>query len=933
MPAQKITLDSSTAWTLAYNNVLANGTSTLLQQESGTLSAEVGIAGAFPKLESGECSMIASLYWPYNRPYESEETSLWPEDYTVVNEEQGSTPGTVDLHEWAYVETPLNANKLVSWLQTNTPESPYSTHLYLKETDKQAWTYVTDFTLHPKTPNVEINRLPFNYYLHARVRADNKLEFAFFDAIIENIPSAVDFDLANIHLEGGDPKGTKVQSLQYLCGDQAIAPLRVAGKDEAEAFLLDNDRKLLRARCPKFLGTLMHSGAQTIKVGYHETPNQEQSTEVISYYGHIWSYWGTIENNILYIVGIPIYQGDETGFVPQISNYGDGYFNYKHVDDLPPTYPMASPYIYDGINGNVSYEFDTWFSEWNTDNTIADTNKEFREAFAQAYSRNTFIKGWFGTDYPHSGIIFYDSSRCTVKQMLKDRTSESAVSETYTLAAPSVRLEETVLQDSVSEGFNSKCTLVSDRGGFYSLNGGIQTIEYIDSTENSATTYYGNEPGVIYKDNAPLRQIGESEDDVSNGTVNKVCSGFVSIPTQFPSIVYPDNENQPKGWTVHAFNVMQKGNVYTIWTSSFTSAYTIEGEVTLDQTKEYTTDYNDIPGTLPPDPGPGPGPIKPEPEPEPDPEPGPGPSPGPHPNPPNPGPSQWTWGADVTQYIYHSGSDVFVRTLSSPVTSAGRIYTFEIEVADYTVQKNQTADIEVSATVSPGNAGSYIDGRDNMVEDTLTLYYGISASELDFSVSDSNAALATEATGTASVTCTIDADISFNLCQVTSSSADFASLQSSNVISLSHWMDNKVVVADYASMTKRNQINKHYRINRRTGILSNIVINKELKASLSTTTISGTSDNSVGLKAPTVSLTAAVKQSETGGAVTVTGPITVNSIYTRNFSVSPSTLQVSITNATQGYDYDADKTANGSINQARGTTSIEGNSTVTISSS
>ena len=814
MPEQRITIDSSTAWTLAYNNENAEGAATLLQQESGTLSSGIGIAGAFPEVEDKACSLVASLYWPYNKGYEKVETSLWPEDYVIVDEDNRIDPDLSELHEGSYVETPLNANKLVNWLQQNTPESPYSTHLYLEEMDKQAWTYVTDFTLHPKTPNVEINGLPFHYYLHARIRADNKLEFAFFDSIVENLPSAVDFDLANIKIDGSDPVSTRVQTLQYTCGDQSIAALRVAGKEEAETFLTDGNGKLLKARCPKFLGTLMHSGAQIVEIGYNETPNREVRNEVVSYYGHIWSYWGTIENNILYIVGIPLYQGDETGFVPQIENYGSGIFNYKHTTDFPPTYPMASPYIYDGIYGNTIYTFDEWFSAWNNDSTMADKNSEFREAFEKIYSKNTFIKGWWGADYAHSGVVFYDSSRCTVKEILEDSSSNSSVSVMYTLASPSIRSEETVLQDSVTEGFNGRCMLISDRGGFYNVNNSLQPIEYIDSEVDSNTSYYGYKPGVVYKDNAPFQQVGESVDDVSNGIINKVCSGFVSIPTQFPTAVYPDNSTHPKGWTVHAFNVMQKGNVYTIWTSSFTSAYTIQGNVTLDPVKRYSTDYETYdPGPIPPDPGPGPGPIEPEPEPEPDPEPGPGPSPGPHPTPPNPGPTQWTQVRE-TRYYYSAGTGVQVQKTSGGDPSS-YVENYIVEIDDWSGSGTIAITITLRASVvSP--VGQYPYNPNGYLYD---MCYGLSKNSSGLNVvvsADSNQGGAGETSheGNASYSLNAYVTAAFNVGYLSSTTSPPSDSFLNFVKS-----GNDIVLTrrDYSTHTETVYTIKHYKINRNTG--------------------------------------------------------------------------------------------------------------------
>lgn len=905
-----LNIDSSTAWDLAVPSAAG-----ILQQTSGTISELPAAASGFAAGtdETVEFTAIPSL--------------------ELANFREGSdqlrpVTGNVSL--------PLNGNKLRWWLDTYTPEDITSRHLHYNIPDKQGWTYITDFTLHPYTPYLKEKNLPLEYYLHGRIRYDGKLELAFFSEVYMNMPSEVSIDLANISLNGGGEL-TTIHTLQYTCGNQTMTPLRIAGREEAESYMLE-DGKLIMARCPIFLGTLMHSGQAIYetKTAAASASDSVSFWPVVNFLGHMWSYWGVIADNVLYIVGLPVYNGTEQGHVHSCIASAGGMITSScyFPANVPPTMPCDFPYNW-GIAADSATHFGPIEEEFSKFNSAPPAStKAIRDAYKKACNTQpymcAFSLGWQFAN--HSMAI-------TAAELLEDNIATSAASVQYSLTTESNT--ELSTKDSLSEGINMTGFLVGAEGGVYSTAESAKLVQCVDGYDNpygdTTTEYqeYGWLTGVRYND-AGLKTDPSKPVLNQLDVRNNVTTGFVSIPAVFPNsydewtggfFARPTAANVKQGWIVHAFNVLQQGNTYTIWTSSWDGSLRVLSDTTEDP-------YIDPPIPVPPFIIPGPGP-------------GPGPTPVPPIPPPPPIPpgddddddTEWTWTADIVHYIYHDGSNVDVTTISSPVTPLGRIYTFRIEVADYDVKTTMEAFMQVTATVTPGNAGSYIDGRASYNEGNLTLYYGVAvntsattATNLVFTVNDSNGALATAAAINVPVTCTIDATIYFNLCYITSSKEDFNKLSSSNVVRLVYLSENSIVIANAAKKTKTRQINKHYKINRATGNLQDLALGESLKGSLSSSVFAGTTDNTVGLSAPTVVLTTR-PISTAQNSVAVTGPITINNVYVSSSSVNPQSASVTINNGTSGYYYDKDNTANGTVDQARGTTTIGGNATLTITCS
>ncbi len=177
--------------------------------------------------------------------------------------------------------------------------------------DVQGWTYVADFTLDPASLHVSATQ----FYIHARINAVGQLQFAAFTERIDT-PVSSTLPVGRV-LEGAD-----VEQFVHGCD---VPPLRIAGKAEAEAFLLPGGRLRLSAS-PQCLGSMMAMG----NIGIIINGTRRVSK---AYGGHIWVYWGSIIDRVLYIVGICAYQGSGGGHVRLL-------VNGQHIDkelSCPPT--------------------------------------------------------------------------------------------------------------------------------------------------------------------------------------------------------------------------------------------------------------------------------------------------------------------------------------------------------------------------------------------------------------------------------------------------------------------------------------------------------------------------------------------------------------------------------------------------------------------
>lgn len=189
----------------------------------------------------------------------------------------------------------MDADLRHEWMRRCEPEAPEDVN---DKPDIQGWTYISDYTIHPNTPTHDG---PHTYYIHARIRHDNRLQFGAFTE------KHTGKNQQQIPLYRISENEESLLQSQLLHGD-IVPPLRIAGKAEAEQMLLYNG-KLVLAAAPKLIGCLMNVGNARVSLTYNKTTTYFLKT----YYGHIWIYWGAIIDRVLYIVGIPLYQGTEKG--------------------------------------------------------------------------------------------------------------------------------------------------------------------------------------------------------------------------------------------------------------------------------------------------------------------------------------------------------------------------------------------------------------------------------------------------------------------------------------------------------------------------------------------------------------------------------------------------------------------------------------------
>ncbi len=213
----------------------------------------------------------------------------------------GDIPLGPAVHGTFYEDGSLNQDKMHSWLAKEQTETPAMLKDDEDKPDIQGWTYIADYSFHPLTPN---HSGPRSYYIHARIRHDYSIQFGVFASVYQGT-SECPYALARLSRYEGE--GTLPARAQVLHGDLRPA-FRIAGKAESEAMMM-KEGKLIIAACPKSLGVLMNVGMGKLAVSYGETTTHRS----ITYYGHIWTYWGTIVDNTLYIVGLPLYTGSDKG--------------------------------------------------------------------------------------------------------------------------------------------------------------------------------------------------------------------------------------------------------------------------------------------------------------------------------------------------------------------------------------------------------------------------------------------------------------------------------------------------------------------------------------------------------------------------------------------------------------------------------------------
>ena len=214
-----------------------------------------------------------------------------------------------------------DAEERTEWIESLVAETPQDEDRDSKGnkefSDIQGWTYVADYSVHPMTPRSIGNK----YYIHAKISRAGKIRFGIFTSVTKG-ESKTKTPLAYVWADGS--------SAQHRHGDHyEPSPLRLAGKEEAEKKMLKGG-KLIKSACPRFLGCLMNTGKAKIALHCTETIRTLDengnllSTENLdngysfalkNYFGHLWAYFGSIIDNVLYIVGLPLYDGDEGGTV------------------------------------------------------------------------------------------------------------------------------------------------------------------------------------------------------------------------------------------------------------------------------------------------------------------------------------------------------------------------------------------------------------------------------------------------------------------------------------------------------------------------------------------------------------------------------------------------------------------------------------------
>jgi len=303
----------------------------------------------------------------------------------------------IEVHE--NFATPEQQHEWMKQYQAEVPEHDSE--------DLQPWTYIADYSVHSLTPKLtDETKGPF--YIHARIRKDKKLQFGIFKEItLQKESKPTSLALAKIE---------EWRSSQLRHGEQIQPQLRIASKVESEAKLLKG-AKLIKSACPRFVGILMNYGRAVVllnttvlrtkqtksgKILESETLTARHYSH-IDYYGHCWSYWAAIIDDVLYFVGIPIYKDEQAGSMVYTAKHtyvwvdGESSSSYEHVraavalppteDDLrfmhnqqirhdmdfysPPTHPfyfaMLEAFGVDSDWGTVtterSFKLETWLKE------------------------------------------------------------------------------------------------------------------------------------------------------------------------------------------------------------------------------------------------------------------------------------------------------------------------------------------------------------------------------------------------------------------------------------------------------------------------------------------------------------------------------------------------------------------------------------------
>ena len=196
-----------------------------------------------------------------------------------------------DIEPVAGVASPLGTiEDINSYFSINYRDNLKQSHinsLYSDDSESfQKWTYVADYSYHSYYPHAD--KAGKRVFIHARINKDNELEFCTFDSVVNN----------------NDVGTFKFQRiLNQKINKDYCSSLRIAGKDEAEAFMLTADKKIKLSCFPKYAGSLQN-----------ETfTNKTPGNYALITFGHIWTYWYTIVDDTLYFIGLPLYTENTPG--------------------------------------------------------------------------------------------------------------------------------------------------------------------------------------------------------------------------------------------------------------------------------------------------------------------------------------------------------------------------------------------------------------------------------------------------------------------------------------------------------------------------------------------------------------------------------------------------------------------------------------------
>ncbi len=325
----------------------------------------------------------------------------------------------------------MDHDAMHKWMAQEESEQPEDK---AEQPDIQGWTYIADYSLHPLTPN---HSGPFRYYIHARIRWDNRLEFGVFESVHQGNSEWLTA-LAKINLIQGQQglEDARFTSSQVLHGDLR-PPLRIASKAEAEQMMLKGG-KLIMAACPRSIGVLMNTGQAKIRLRYGENT----SYRLLVYYGHIWTYWATIIDNTLYMVGLPLYTGSDRGSYA----YSLGESAGRVSVPLPPTlHDLRSDFV-----GN--------------------TNTPSHNGFHYA------VEMLWGIE-PYSGLASVNHSVTALLEEYGDYESSVVLCRRaiakLTAPSPGQFVQEQVLHGDIDSGL----TLYSTEGGVYADSNGLTICE------------------------------------------------------------------------------------------------------------------------------------------------------------------------------------------------------------------------------------------------------------------------------------------------------------------------------------------------------------------------------------------------------------------------------------------------------------------------